>query len=209
MKPLFLMLLTMSFISCKETLVDKDLAKNDTIIENTVVIDSTEVSKKALVLNQIEGKWYYNGQPYNGYSVKFHPNDTLEEKLGFYKGKREGIAKRWSKNGVLRVASYYSQNRLVGIYRSWWENGTLAEEANYINGIKQGVEKQWHPNGQLAKLRYLVDGRENGIQQAWLKNGKLYINYEAKNGRIFGLMRSNLCYQLKDEVVVRKNRKNK
>jgi hypothetical protein len=40
------------------------------------------------------------------------------------------------------------------------------------------------------------------MQQAWLETGALYVNYEAKNGRIFGLLRSNLCYQLENEVVV-------
>ncbi|MDO5970689.1 hypothetical protein Q4Q35_12800 [Flavivirga aquimarina] len=207
MKPFILILLVISFASCKETLAEKNTTKDYTVEEKTRVIEDIEVSKKELILNQIEGKWYYKNQPYNGYSVKFHSNGTLEERLGFFKGKREGVAKRWSKNGVLRVQSYYNQNKLVGVYKSWWENGTLGEESNYINGLKQGIEKQWHSNGQLAKLRHLKDGKENGMQQAWLKNGKLYVNYEAKNGRIFGLMRSNLCYQLKDEVVVR-SRKN-
>jgi hypothetical protein len=39
------------------------------------------------------------------------------------------------------------------------------------------------------------------LQQAWLENGTLYVNYEAKNGRIFGMNRANLCYKLKNEKV--------
>lgn len=207
MKPLFLFILFIYLFGCKETPISKGNTAKNIVKGKTIVIDSIEVSKKELVLNQMEGKWYYKNQPYNGYSVKFHSNGALEERLGFYKGKREGIAKRWSKNGVLRVRSYYNQNKLVEGYKSWWKNGTLSKECYYVNGIKQGVEKQWHPNGVLAKLRHIVDGQENGMQQAWLKNGALYVNYEAKNGRIFGLMRSNLCYQLKDEVVVRNYKK--
>ena len=41
------------------------------------------------------------------------------------------------------------------------------------------------------------------MQKAWLKNGKLYVNYEAKNGRIFGMRRANACYKLEDEIIIR------
>ena len=87
-----------------------------------------------------------------------------------------------------------------------WENGTLASQSFYENGLKQGVDKKWFSNGQLSKLRNLVDGKEHGFQKAWLANGKLYVNYEAKNGRIFGMRRANSCYRLEDEVIIRKKK---
>ncbi|MDB4292150.1 toxin-antitoxin system YwqK family antitoxin [Maribacter sp.] len=195
--PIFLVLLSCAIFSCKKTLDTKNT------VGKQIIIDSVEVSKKELVLNPIEGKWYHKNVPFNGFSVKFHLNGTLEERLGFYQGKRQGIATRWSENGVLRVASYYEQNRLTGMYKSWWENGVLGSEANYVDGKINGVEKKWYATGQLAKERQLVDGKEEGLQKAWLENGKLYVNYEAKNGRIFGMRRANSCYKLEDEIVVR------
>ena len=45
-------------------------------------------------------------------------------------------------------------------------------------------------------------GQEEGLQRAWRQNGKLYVNYEAKHGRIFGLKRASLCYELNDENIV-------
>ncbi|WP_308993042.1 hypothetical protein QLS71_011150 [Mariniflexile litorale] len=203
-KSFFMLLFLVSFTNCKRT--SNNTATNGSVtfdVNTRVVIDSMEVAKSQLVLNQLEGTWYLNNKPYNGYSLKFHANGGLEERLGFYQGKRQGVAKRWSENGILRVESFYHQNKLVGAYKVWWENGELAEASFYENGLKQGEEKQWHANGQLSKLRRLVDGNENGMQQAWLKNGTLYINYEAKNGRVFGLLRSNLCYQLENEVVIK------
>lgn len=191
-----LVLLSCTSFSCKRTL------DAESTVDNSIVIDSVEVLKKELVLNQIEGKWYHQGQPFNGYSLKYHSNGTMAERFGFYKGKREGVAKRWSQNGVLRAMYYYKQNRLDGSYKSWFENGLLGSEVNYVNGKKNGVEKKWYPTGQLSKERHLVEGREEGLQKAWLKNGKLYVNYEAKNGRIFGMRRANSCYQLEDETVV-------
>lgn len=182
--------------SCNEPLNTKKT------VDTQISIDSIQVLKNELVLNQNEGRWYYQGQPFNGYSLKYHPNDTLAERFGFYKGKREGVAKRWSPNGMLQVVSHYKQNRLHGSYQSWWDNGVLGSEATYRNGKLSGVEKKWYSNGQLSKVRQLLNGKEEGLQKAWLKNGTLYVNYEAKNGRIFGMRRANSCYQLEDEKVV-------
>ncbi|WP_372756617.1 toxin-antitoxin system YwqK family antitoxin [Mariniflexile sp.] len=199
LKFLVLLFSVVWFTGCQET-SKKEVVFNE---NTTVVIDSFQVAKIQLVLNQLEGTWYYKNKPFNGYALKFYSNGVLEERLGFYNGKREGVAKRWSENGVLRVESFYRQNKLVGTYKGFWENGKPSEASFYVDGVKQGEEKQWYDNGQLAKLRRLVDGTEQGMQQAWLKNGTMYINYEAKNGRVFGLLRSNLCYQLEDEVVIR------
>ncbi|EDM42872.1 Hypothetical exported 24-amino acid repeat protein [unidentified eubacterium SCB49] len=188
--------------SCNSGSVDEKATADN----KPVVINPIEVLKEDLILNQIEGKWYYNEVPYSGYSLRFYPNDTLAERIGFINGKREGIARKWSENGVLRIESYYKANRLDSVYKSWWENGQLSAMTNYENGVKQGEEREWYATGQLAKLRQLVDGAENGMQKAWLQNGKLYINYEAKNGRIFGMLRANSCTQLKDEVIIRGKR---
>ena len=35
------------------------------------------------------------------------------------------------------------------------------------------------------------------------KNGCKMVNYEAKEGRIFGMRRANSCYNLKKETVVK------
>ncbi|WP_204346011.1 toxin-antitoxin system YwqK family antitoxin [Psychroserpens algicola] len=193
-------------LSCQNASIQKPSDIAAVIKEgDKIAIDTKEVLKSDLILNQLEGIWYYHNQPYNGYSLKYHENDTLMEKLGFYKGKRQGIAQRWSENGVLRMVSYYHQNRLTGQYKSFWDNGNLALQVSYENGKKQGEEQQWYSNGELSKLLWFKDGVEDGIQKAWLPNGKLYVNYEAKNGRIFGMMRANSCYKLDNETVIKEN----
>lgn len=165
-------------------------------------IPAIEIAKDSLFLNSNEGNWYYKDQLFTGYAVIYYANDTLQQKIGFYKGKKLGVAKIWYPNGALKTVSHYKENKLIDSYKTWWENGVLATETYYKNGKIQGVEKSWYRNGELAKLRNLEDGRELGLQQAWLKNGKLYVNYEAKNGRIFGMRRANSCYKLEDEKVV-------
>lgn len=44
-------------------------------------------------------------------------------------------------------------------------------------------------------------GKEDGIQQAFRENSALYANYEAKEGRIFGLKKTALCFGLEDENI--------
>ena len=146
MKPILLLLvLALSILGCKESEPRKTykiaLADN-----KPIVISSVEVLKEVLVLNGNKGKWYYKEKPFNGYSLKYYPNGTLEEKWGFYNGKREGIAKRWTQNGTLQIESYYKNNRLTGEYKTWWENDTLASLSYYEDGAKEGEDKQWYSN---------------------------------------------------------------
>ncbi|WP_038531670.1 toxin-antitoxin system YwqK family antitoxin [Formosa agariphila] len=189
-------------IGCNKTTTDK----NTIATQAPLTIKNLEVLKSDLILNPIEGRWYYKDKPYFGYSVTYHTNGTLTEKLGYVNGKREGVARTWSDKGVLRVESFYKHNRLDGEYKTWWDNSESSSQSHYENGVKQGIEKEWYPNGQLAKQRQLVNGKENGLQKAWLKNGTLYVNYEAKNGRIFGMKRANSCYKLENEVIKRDNK---
>jgi len=199
-----ILFLTAGLFSCKKSVLNtkKIISKNST--EKQIIITDVEVLKREIILNQIKGTWYYKEVPFSGYAVKYYPNDTLAEKTGFFKGKREGVSKKWSEKGQLRLQLNFNNNRFEGTYKTWWENGVLAEESTYVKGIMQGVQKKWYPTGVLSKLRNIVDGKENGKQQAWLENGKLYVNYEKKNGRIFGLKRANSCYKLENEKVITK-----
>lgn len=196
--PQLLFLLSLLILSCN-TKISKGVEVNS----EEKPISELEVLKKELVLNGNEGNWYYNEKCFNGYAVRYHENGTLFQRVGFYNGKKEGVANIWFSNGVLKVESHYNKNMLVGSYKSWWDNGVLASETNYVEGKKQGVERYWFSNGKISKKRNLLNDKEEGLQQAWLENGKLYVNYEAKNGRIFGMRRANSCYKLEDEVIIR------
>ena len=53
--------------------------------------------------------------------------------------------------------------------------------------------------GRALQKAELKNGKEEGMQQAFRKNGVAYANYEAREGRIFGLKKTALCYGLEDE----------
>lgn len=193
-----LLLLPILFFNCKNESTEKS-----TNLEKIIQIENIEVLKDSLKLDGNKGVWFYKKQPFSGYSIRYYKNNVILEKVGFYNGKKQGIAKTWFSNGVLKTAFHYKKNMLVGSYKAWWSNGVLQSEVTYVNGKLQGVEQKWFSSGTLAKKRNLLEGKENGLQQAWLKNGALYVNYEAKNGRIFGLRRANSCYNLESEKVIR------
>jgi len=141
---LFLLLISISaLISCEQN----NLEQKTNNTEEKKVIANLEVNKKELTLNGNEGNWYYNKQLFNGFALRYHKNDSVAEKVGFYNGKKQGIAKVWFDNGVQKIESHYNKNKLIGSYKAWWDNGTLASEANYTDGKLNGIEKKWYKTG--------------------------------------------------------------
>lgn len=60
------------------------------------------------------------------------------------------------------------------------------------------TKRTWYPNGQLSEVRHLKNGREDGLQQAWTEDGTLYMNYEMKDGRRYGLFNARPCSPVKE-----------
>lgn len=168
---------------------------------NIRIPDSLQIPKEQLVLKAQKGQWYYNEKPFTGYAVKKYKNEQLKESIGYFQGRKYGVAKNWYDNGHIRKKYYYYRNKLVDSLKFWSEDQQLLKAYHYKDGILDGVQRVWHPNGQIAKIMRLDMGREIGMQQAWLENGEKYINYEVVNGRVFGMKRAQLCYKLKNEKV--------
>ncbi len=166
-----------------------------------LVVPERDVLKRSLELVPALGQWHLDGEPYSGYAVTHHQDGTLFERIGFYGGKKQGLAEQSYPSGAPRRRATHHRNRLHGVVLFWSEGGELRSETHYVHGAMHGTQRTWYPGGAPFKNRNLVRGREQGLQQAWRRNGKLYVNYEARDGRVFGLKRSTLCYQLEDEVV--------
>lgn len=160
-----------------------------------------EVEKAELVLHPEEGKWYLGNEPYSGYAVARFADGSLESRLGYWEGKKEGHARKWYNNGQQRYKAFYISNRLDGLAYAWTSEGVMVKAAHYVNGYTHGVQKLWYDDGQPFKVMNYNMGQEEGLQSAWRKNGALFINYEAKNGRFFGMKRANACYELKEEII--------
>jgi len=166
-------------------------------------IPDVQVDRDELTLRPMEGKWYYADKPFSGHAVDCHPDGRKSEDVGCYNGRKEGIAQKWYPNGELQKESYYRANHLEGVVRIWspGPQRALVAESNYVEGTRHGLQRRWFSSGQLQRSTHFNMGMEEGLQQSWLENGKIYVNYEAKNGRTFGLRKATLCYELDDEKI--------
>ena len=188
-------LLVLGFLSCGNQ-EQKEIA-----VETVIPILDKEVVKDKLTLHANEGLVYHLAEPFSGYSTAYYSNGKMAEKIGYWKGKKQGVYQKWYPDGTLSFEAHYQKGRKDGISKTWWKTGALRSESIHQMGVTHGNQKQWYKSGQLFKSIHIVNGKEEGLQQAWRENGKIYNNYEAKNGRIFGLKRASLCYGLEEEVV--------
>jgi protein SCO1/2 len=64
----------------------------------------------------------------------------------------------------------------------------LRSVAQYSADAFDGVYQTWYESGGRYELRTFANGREAGRQQAWTADGSLYLNYDARDGRRYGLV---------------------
>ena len=184
------------FASCQANgveLVQSGLVKPEKEIRVSLVsADSLElIATKNMVL--------YEGKPFSDTAVSYYENGKQAITIDYNNGIRNGYYRKWFDSGLLSFESRYIAGKRNGKTASWWRNGNKRSESNFVNGIAEGSQKEWYMSGAIFKQVNLVAGKENGLQQSWRENGKIYNNYEAKDGRIFGLKRASLCFSLKDE----------
>ena len=160
-----------------------------------------EVLKSEVELRPNEGLVYYKNQPFTGRVMEYYSNGMLAEEIQFQEGIKHGIYQKWFADGTLSYTSTYLNGLPDGISRSWWSNGNLRSEVRQVKGKLDGLQTQWYKSGAKFKERNMNMGLEEGMQRSWRENGKVYNNYEAKHGRIFGLKRASLCFQLDDEEI--------
>jgi len=167
----------------------------------TTTVDVIQVIKEEVELRPNEGLVYHNDQPFTGRVIHAFPTDVLQESTDYIAGKKDGYHRKWFADGTLAFEAVWKNGRLDGISKSWWRNGNQRSEANQVSGKLHGVQWQWYKSGVKFKQRNMNMGAEEGMQRSWRENGKVYNNYEARNGRIFGLKRASLCFQLDDEEI--------
>ncbi len=164
-------------------------------------LPSISIHANSLQLKANEGLVYYQDTPFTGAAVSYYENGQEASRIDYVQGKKQGFYKKWFDTGLLSFESRYVEGKQDGLTSTWWANGNLRSESNYVAGVPDGVQKQWYKSGAKLKVIHLSQGKEEGLQQSWRENGKLYNNYEARNGRIFGLKRANLCYELDNERI--------
>ena len=159
------------------------------------------IAEDSVILRQNQGLVYYKKKPFTGTTIAKYPNGKNARSIDYVNGKKHGKYCKWFDNGLKSFEANYENGKQHGITQSWWRNDKLRTKSNYKKGIPHGEQLQWYKSGAKFKKITLNQGIEEGLQQSWRENGKLYNNYEARDGRIFGLKRAKLCYGLDDEII--------
>ncbi|MEP2026761.1 MAG: membrane-binding protein [Reichenbachiella sp.] len=190
---------------------DGQLKNAKSILSESKIVDIPLVTYELqeVFFNKKSSRWQFrvNNALVSGYIVDRFKNGQDAKQISVYEGRKEGTLKTYFPNGQLKYEENYKNNKLHGEVKRWSQQSgyQLMAHLNYKDGKLHGEQKKWFVTGELHKLMHMKEGKEDGIQQAFRKNGKLYANYESKNGRVFGLKRSNLCYELDDQQVVYKD----
>jgi antitoxin component YwqK of YwqJK toxin-antitoxin module len=168
-----------------------------------LIVPEIMVEKSTLTYDHKISLWLLNELPFSGYAVSYYPDNSLKEKIGIVNGKKQSEAIQWYADGHYRNISSYHEGKLHGDKKVWSQDSAhvLLTHYTFQNGRAHGEQKKWYPTGELFKVLHLNMGKEEGIQQAYRKNGALYANYEAREGRVFGLKKAGLCYGLEDEQI--------
>lgn len=144
------------------------------------------------------GYWYYGDSLFSGHVHAFYSNGNMQRMQTYYQGKEEGILLTWFQDGQKESERYFVAGEKDGLHKGWWENGMRRFEYQFKDGMYEGDFKEWFSSGAAFKhIEY-----KNGVEirgKGWRENGKLYMSYEVKGTRRYGLMNAQPCYTLKNE----------
>ena len=151
--------------------------------------------------------------PYNGACVSCYPSLTIEEKLNFVNGRRQGTDTSFYKSGCLQSIQSYqiglqdgptyvfydSTNRVQ--YEIWYQAGQLNGPSiqfsrnaradtlmykHYKSGKLDGPQRTYLPNGKLRKISNYRDGLAEGAQITYNASGQKQSELFFKAGKKHG-----------------------
>lgn len=198
----YLMCLPLLLASCAEQAPQKEASEHIEVI-SSLEVPNDSVDVALLEYDRQTSTWSLEGKPFSGIAVQRFSSGAIQKKFGILNGKKQNESIERFPDGGLKSIAHYHKGKLHGEKKSWTPDSVhvLISHLNYYLGKPHGEQKKWYSTGEIFKVLHLNMGKEEGIQQAFRKNGVLYANYEAKEGRIFGLKKAELCYGLEDQKV--------
>jgi antitoxin component YwqK of YwqJK toxin-antitoxin module len=113
----------------------------------------------------------------------------------FLEGNPDTVIDRRFPDGRLASRETYRNGRKVGVHWTFWPGGGRKRRAPYASegDAYEGRVLSWDESGRLRDVRRYRRGREEGLQQSYGFDGTLFLNYEVRNGRRYGLVNSTPC----------------
>lgn len=82
-----------------------------------------------------------------------------------------------------------------GRVQAKWSNGQPKSDISYRDDVYEGEYRTYYQSGRPYELRHFKAGHEDGVQQSWTESGELYLNYETRGGRHYGLVNAAPCVE--------------
>lgn len=164
-------------------------------------VPATTVSAASPDLVLDNGRYLFEGRPYDGIVEERYADGQLKSLASYYQGRRHGPTTSFYPGGQVHEVRSYRSDLSYGRQLGYWENGRLRFDYAYLDDRREGRQRQWYRSGAPYVELTFRDDKEDGMQRAWRENGKPYINYEARDGRRYGLQKSALCSVLVDGVL--------
>jgi len=144
------------------------------------------------------GICFQGNQAYTGVLVHSDSLGNLISKQQYYHGKEEGWSEWYYPDGRMNARRYFRNGEKDSVHLGWWPNGRLRFEYHFKQGQYEGWFREWYVSGIQLKAIWYEGGKEiRGT--GWRENGKIYMSFEVRNGRLYGLVNPNLCYSLQKE----------
>jgi hypothetical protein len=144
-------------------------------------------------VEHVHGQWSRDGRPMTGTLIEREAEGGVVMIARVANGVVDGAERRWFSNGRLESVRTFAAGRKAGVHEGWWPDGTPRFRASYHDDAFDGVYEAWHRTGTMSERREFLRGHEEGRQQMWMADGTLFVNYEMRNGRRFGMVNAKPC----------------
>lgn len=126
---------------------------------------------KAQNLQEVDGIFYQDSQPYSGTYQTYYDNGTLKMQTTFLDGKKQGECKLYFEDGELNEIRHYKNNEMNGTWLTFNNLGVKVAEASYKNGKKDGNWFVWDDEGNLKYELCYKDGEKTGTWKSYNEMG--------------------------------------
>jgi antitoxin component YwqK of YwqJK toxin-antitoxin module len=117
-------------------------------------VQARVIGGPADLYDNVERAWLFDGC-----CSAYSQEGVLEAEIPYAKGKREGIANYYHKNGAIWKQICLRSDRIEGEYIVYFDNGMLFEQAQFCNGKKEGPAMRFWGSGAKASEECFEDDR--------------------------------------------------
>ncbi len=110
----------------------------------------------------------------NGLTKKFHKNGQLHVEVQFIEDKKHGRQRSFNANGKLEYEEFYLHGKLEGTRKQYFpEEGTVELQVDFKNNQRHGQFIRYRKDGQIHHQMQYVEGLKNGYHKQFNTDGSL------------------------------------